>query len=127
MALMTILAGAALVWCMRSECVTDFISVAGWLWGSLCVAILDYYGATQRHGFHIDARPAVTFEGVLDRAHVLLRRTCNRLGLPFFKVLPSPSLNLSLSARAFSLHDLLLGAWASRGLNFLLFFVLARS
>jgi cytochrome c heme-lyase len=36
--------------------------------------IIDYYGSTNSHGFHIDARPELTFGGLVDRVTVVGKR-----------------------------------------------------
>ena len=43
--------------------------------GTDVVYIIDYYAQTNRHGFHIDARPALTLGGMFDRARVAARHS----------------------------------------------------
>jgi hypothetical protein len=42
--------------------------------------IIDYYGSTNAHGFHIDARPELTFGGLVDRVTVVGKRLWYELG-----------------------------------------------
>ena len=42
--------------------------------------IIDYYGATNAHGFHIDARPVLSLGGLIDRGRVMANRFWKRFG-----------------------------------------------
>jgi hypothetical protein len=50
--------------------------------------IIDYYGATNQHGFHIDARPVLTPSGIVDRVRVASNRIFQALFPPKTPVAP---------------------------------------
>ena len=47
--------------------------------GTDVVYIIDYYAQTNRHGFHIDARPALTPSGLFDRVRIAARHVWSTL------------------------------------------------